>query len=105
MITYVSLKGTPAVRVSTRIILDPDLSAVAKCAVAVLLALPHDHHPSAQTLSRVLGVSRNAAACALRQLVQAGYLARFSHHEGGRFRGVDYVIYDSPEDNPNYTAK
>lgn len=102
MIISEFLKDHTAVRISKRLLLDPGLTEIAKCTACVLIALPPERCPSGRRLAEIMHTNKNAVARALRQLENAGYLARFPHHEGGRSRGTSYIIYNSPEDNPKF---
>jgi hypothetical protein len=45
--------------------------------------------------------SRDAVRAIINELIKAGYMKADTAREGGKFRGVDYVVSESPEtDNP-----
>lgn len=76
---------------------DERLSWKAKGLIAYLLSKPDDWSVYVAHLLKQSPDGRDAVYSGLKELEQAGYLVRTRRHDAqGRFRGVEYLIYERP---------
>lgn len=85
---------------------DVRLSWAARGMLIFLLGKPDNWtvsvaHLMKQTGSSARPSSRDAVRAIIKELVDAGYMRADTAREGGKFKGIDYVVSESPEtDNP-----
>lgn len=87
---------------------DPGLSWKAKGLLAFMLSRPDDWRFYVNELQQNATDGKGATASGIRELIEAGYIAREQKREKGRFKSYDYTIYetgvpvsdDSPTENP-----
>ena len=82
---------------SNRHLQDARLSLKAKGLLSVMLSLPEDWNYSVRGLAAICREGRSAVASALRELEEAGYVARRRvHGPDGRILDTTYAIYETP---------
>lgn len=88
------------------ILRSPQLSLKAKGLLAFCLSLPEDWVFSIQGLAYYTKEGVDSVRSTVRELEAAGYIQRRRRREDGRYTGMDYEIFESPqlenpvEDNP-----
>ena len=79
-----------------------DLSLKAKGLLSQMLSLPEDWDFTLKGLSRINREQIDAIRAAVKELEQAGYIARSRERDSqGRLRGADYIIYEQPQPVPD----
>lgn len=94
------LSDDPFTRISNSIFADKRLNIKTLGLLCLCLSLPDDWNFSIRGLVKISGVGQSALMSALDALEALGYLRRGrdqAHQEDGKFGGVQYVFYDTPQ--------
>ena len=82
---------------------DRKLSYKAKGLLSTILSLPPDWDYTLSGLAKIAADGNDSVRSALVELENNGYLIRFqSRDERGRMSVNEYIVYECPEQNPNY---
>lgn len=92
-------KDRPYLVVDKSILYERGLSLQARGLLCFMLTKPDNWDFHAKQIAQEVGVDRHTVGALLAELLLAGFAAREAKREGGRFRGYDWTIYESRNEN------
>ena len=87
--------------IDNTVFFDNRLSAKAKGVLCQMLSLPDNWEYSVEGLTTRFSDGKASIRSAITELEQYGYLVRRQVKKGGKYAGVDYLIYANPKNAPN----
>jgi len=97
-------KENPYVLLNKKFLEDDNLSWKAKGLMSYLLSRPDNWHIYLEQLKKVSKDNKTATSNAIKELINNGYIAREKMRYAGKFRGYNYIIYESKEHRVRKTA-
>ena len=94
----------PFAQVSIEMLCDPHISAKAKGILCYMLSKPENWQFNVKTMSQEMRENKDTIAAILRELIEIGYVHREEIREGGKIRGYDYTVYQSPHPKTSDTV-
>lgn len=86
--------------IDNTVFFDNRLSAKAKGVLCQMLSLPDNWEYSVEGLATSFSDGKASIRSAITELEQYGYLVRKQVKKGGKYAGVDYMIYANPNNSP-----
>ena len=87
--------------IDNTVFFDNRLSAKAKGVLCQMLSLPDNWEYSVEGLTTRFSDGKASIRSAITELEQYGYLVRKQVKRGGKYAGIDYLIYANPKNAPN----
>lgn len=87
--------------IDNTVFFDNRLSAKAKGVLCQMLSLPDNWEYSVEGLTTRFSDGKASIRSAITELEQYGYLVRKQVKKGGKYAGVNYLIYANPRNAPN----
>ena len=87
--------------IDNTVFFDNRLSAKAKGVLCQMLSLPDNWEYSVEGLTTRFSDGKASIRSAITELEHYGYLVRKQVKRGGKYAGVDYLIYANPKNAPN----
>lgn len=87
--------------IDNAVFFDNRLSAKAKGVLCQMLSLPDNWEYSVEGLATRFSDGKASIRSAVTELEQYGYLVRKQMKKGGKYAGMDYMIYANPGNAPN----
>ena len=95
----------PYVQVYHALLYDKDLSLKEKGLLAYMLSKPEDWQFNVKSMGADLKENKDTIAAILRTLIEKNYIQREEIRDGGRIKGFEYCVYQSPHPKTSDTVK
>lgn len=96
----------PFTIISNKILFDKRLSAKATMYLLLMLAVPPTWNYTIAGLATLKSDGVDSVRSAIKELEKVGYVShKRARNEKGQMKGTEYLIYEEPEQNPEYIKK